>query len=111
MPERTERLRATLAELETELRELPAVDIETRAVLEAALAEISTVLNRTSESVVAEPIGAQSTAVREPSFSKSQPAPHDDGGWRETVADFEVSHPHVAGLLRRVINALAQIGI
>jgi hypothetical protein len=31
--------------------------------------------------------------------------------WREAVADFEVSHPQIAGLLQRVINTLAQIGI
>lgn len=100
MPDRIERLRTTLAELEAELRELPAVDTQTRAVLEEAVAEITAVLQRTASPV--------------PSGEPVEP-PNDDteieSRWREAVADFEVSHPQIAGLLQRVINTLAQIGI
>ena len=104
MTERIQRLRATLAELETELRELPAVDIQTRAVLEAAVAEITTVLQRSGDASAASASTMPSTAVHARPVGSS-------GSWRETVADFEVSHPQIAGLLSRVINSLAQIGI
>lgn len=102
MPDRNERLRTTLAELEAELHRLPAVDVETRAILEEAVAEITSVLQR----------GVASSAVAGvPTAGGAASQPHDDSRWREAVADFEVSHPHLAGLLSRVINALAQIGI
>ena len=101
MPDRIERLRTTLAELEAELRELPAVDTETRAVLEEAVAEITTVLQRTASA-------SPKSQMLDEDLDDDTPV---ESRWREAVADFEVSHPQIAGLLQRVINTLAQIGI
>jgi hypothetical protein len=94
MPERIEQLRATLAELESELSELPEMSAEQRGAIEAAIAEIHAVLLRAEASIDASP-----------------KIPHEENRWREAVAGFEVSHPQLAGLLSRVIDSLSQVGI
>ena len=46
MPDRLDKLRETVRELETELASLDSIDLETRSVLETALVEIRETLRR-----------------------------------------------------------------
>jgi septal ring factor EnvC (AmiA/AmiB activator) len=91
MPERFEKLRATLAELENELDSLESVDPETQAMLEEAVREIQAALHR-DEAMNLEP---DSLIAR----------------LKVTAQEFEADHPTVASVLTRVIDALGQMGI
>jgi Domain of unknown function (DUF4404) len=90
MPDRLDKLRATLAELEAELRELDSIDDATRDVLADAAAEIATTLRR----------GKRSAETKQTETSL-----------RGHLADFEASHPQLAGILTRLIDGLGQLGI
>lgn len=91
MPARLEKLRAALTELEQELSGLDALDAPTRAMLEEARHEIETAL------------------------SKQDPAQIEHVSLvdrLETAAEtFQVSHPTLAGVVQRMIDALGQMGI
>jgi hypothetical protein len=90
LPDRLEKLRVTLAELEAELRELDSIDDATRDVLADAAAEIAATLRR----------GKSSPETRQVETSlKGQ------------LAEFEASHPQLAGILTRLIDGLGQLGI
>jgi septal ring factor EnvC (AmiA/AmiB activator) len=86
-----EKLRATVSELEQELRALPTVDAEARSVLEEVVREIRAAL-RDSE--------------RGESQRRSPIA-----GLKDSVEKFEGSHPALTGILGRLIDGLAQLGI
>lgn len=92
MPERSEKLRSTLHELESELSSLDTLDDETRAALEAVLNEISHKLNKSG------PAGLQ----REDSLVARL---------QDAAEDFETSHPTLFGIVSRTIDALGQMGI
>lgn len=91
MPERLQRLRAAIHELEQELQSLEALDDSSRQTLEEAVADIQ-------------------TALRE-----EDPSELDHASVRsrldESLQDFEVSHPTLAGLLSKVVDMLGQMGI
>ena len=91
MPDRLERLRTTLHDLERELTELDAVDTETRAMLDLASREIRAALQKSEH-----PLPGHPTLVAKLTTAAER---------------FEVSHPNVAGVLHRVIDALGQLGI
>jgi hypothetical protein len=92
MDEHANRLRATITELERELRSGRAVDPETRAMLMEAVEEIQSALHANT--------------------SAASTAPHTlNERLTRTAAEFDVSHPSLAGLLRRVVDALSQLGI
>jgi len=92
MDEHSQRLRATIADLERELQSGGEVDAETRSMLLEAVDEIQLALRNNS--------------------SVGTPAPHTLGEQlNRTAASFDVSHPTLAGLLRRVVDALSQLGI
>jgi hypothetical protein len=91
MSEHARKLRATLAELEDELRSLPSVDEETRAVLEEAAEEIQSAL-RTEQPT---PLRRQSLMDR----------------LTTTAKQFEGSHPNLTGILSRLVDGLGQMGI
>ncbi len=92
MDEHSQRLRATIAELERELQSGGEVDAETRARLLDAVEEIQSALHNKTSAATTEPhtLGERLNL---------------------SAAEFDVSHPTLAGLLRRVVDALAQIGI
>jgi len=92
MPERLEKLQATLAELEAELEGVEEIDQATRERLEHARGEIQQTLDRQTP-----PEEWQTT-----SFIDSL---------KETEQEFEISHPTIAGVVRRVIDLLGQMGI
>jgi hypothetical protein len=90
MPDRLEKLRATLSELEAELRELDSLDEPTRQLLADAADEISAILRKGQRSDTAENV---ETALR------------------DRVVEFEASHPQLAGIVSRLLDGLGQLGI
>ena len=91
MPERIEKLNGIIKELEAELESLDTVDAQSQQVLEKAIEDLRTALGKTDPaSLESESLIAQ---------------------LRSAEADFELSHPTVSGLVMRMINALAQLGI
>lgn len=92
MDEHAAKLRATLAELEQELRTVSQMDGETRAMLEEAVEEIQAALNVEERSDETRPGTLQERLEK-------------------AATDFDVSHPVLAGLIRRAVDALAQLGI
>lgn len=91
MTEHVEKLRATVAELERELRALPEVDAESRAVLQEAMREIRTALHE-AEPQTARPEGLISRL-------------------RAAAEEFEGSHPTLTAILSRIVDGLGQMGI
>jgi hypothetical protein len=90
MADRFDKLRATLSELDAELRSVDSLDEATRAQLDAARVEISAALSR----------GARSEATR-----------HAETSLGDRLVEFEASHPQLAGILTRLIDGLGQLGI
>jgi hypothetical protein len=91
MPERLEKLKATIRDLEAELNSLTSVDAETRGLLEEAVEEI------------------QSAMHKQP---PSHLEPHSVAEKLKEVAEqFESSHPNLFGIVSRVIDSLGRMGI
>jgi hypothetical protein len=90
MPQRTEKLRATLTELESELQSLDSIDDVTREQLADAAAEIAAALRRGTRS--------EATTQAEDSL-------------QGRLVEFETSHPQLAGIVTRLIDGLGQLGI
>lgn len=90
MSDRHEKLRATLTELEAELRELDSLDDETRQLLAEAALEITTTLTKGEKSGETERV---------------------EGSLRERLEEFEASHPQLAMIVGRLIDGLGQLGI
>ena len=92
MTQQVAKLRATLAELETELRTVGELDPETTVMLETAIEEINAALH-----------------------TKTAAAPNDPQSLSERLRlsanDFESSHPALSQLMHRVVDALSQLGI
>jgi hypothetical protein len=86
-----EQLRATLKELENELAALESLDESTRAMLVEAKRDIEAKLNQPERT--------------EP------PTESITSGLREAVERFESSHPTLTGIVSRIADALAQLGI
>lgn len=91
MSEQLDKLRVTLDELERELASLEEVDPQTREVLEQAHREIQAALDKRDASQ----IESESLIER----------------LREAEQEFESSHPTLAGVIMRMVNSLAQLGI
>ena len=89
MPERIEKLRSTLKELEEELGNLSSFDEATRQMLEEAVSEIQTALNK-DEYFEPESVIERLRAAEE---------------------KFQVSHPTLSGVVARMLDALGQLGI
>ena len=91
MSEQANRIKATLAELEEELRALPSFDDETRKVLEETVQEIQSAL-----------------APDEPGELQPESLADRLGA---TAQQFEESHPTLTGIISRLIDGLGQMGI
>ena len=100
MPER--KLRETLDELHRQLAQPEQLDERAVARLEATVAEIQGALDARSEGqpaadrIAGDPTSGDPTLV---------------GELEDAARHFEVSHPTLAELIRRVTDALAQSGI
>jgi hypothetical protein len=92
MPERSEKLKATIAELERELHAAGEVDAETRAMLLETVEEIQSALHVNTAAAASEP------------HTLTERLNH-------VALGFDASHPTMASLVRRVVDALAQLGI
>jgi len=90
MSDRLEKLRATLHELEAELRDIDSLDDETRKELAEAAVEITMVLTRGQRSEQTDQVA---------------------GSLRERLEEFEASHPQLALIVGRLIDGLGQLGI
>ena len=91
MPERIEKLKLIVKELEAELESLDSVDPESQRVLEDALKDLHDAIGKKSPDLIA----SDSMMER----------------LRAAEGDFQVSHPTLSGLVLRMINALGQLGI
>jgi hypothetical protein len=101
MPDDVEKLRRATADLHDALQTAHDLDPETRKLLERTLAEVRAVLEG-----AAAPADAKADAGR--AGAEQLPLRRQ---LAEAAAEFEGSHPTLAGTLRGVIDALAQIGI
>jgi chromosome segregation ATPase len=88
------KLKQTLDELHAELERLDPADDQVRTLLSDALADIQTTLQR-KESGLAEEPSQTSLPNRLTSAAR----------------EFEETHPHLAGLVGSVIDALSRMGI
>ncbi len=86
-----EKLRATVAELEQELQALPTVDAETRSMLEDTVRQIRVALD-----------DSRRGEGQRPSMI---------AGLKKSVEKFEGTHPALTGIVSRLIDGLAQMGI
>jgi hypothetical protein len=91
MSDRLEKLRTTLRDLAAELEALGTLDDATREQLATAAEEIAVSLRRGKP---------KSTAARAP-----------DQSLQGRLADFEAAHPQLAGVVTRLLDGLAQLGI
>ncbi len=91
MSEHLDKLRAAVARLEQELHSVKSLDSESRELLESARKEIQ------------EALGSGETSSLE--------APTLVDRLNGAVEDFEVSHPTLAGVVRRLVDGLTQLGI
>ena len=90
MPDRIDKLRATLSELEAELRAVDSLDDATREQLADAAAEIAASLRR----------GKRSEQTRQAEDSL-----------QNRLVEFEAANPQLAGIVSRLLDGLAQLGI
>lgn len=91
MSEHAEKLKATVAELEEELRSLETLDDETCEVLGEALREIQAALSPEDPNE----LEAESLMDR----------------LNDATLEFEGSHPTLTGIIGRLIDGLGQMGI
>jgi hypothetical protein len=92
MDDHATRLRATIKELEQELQAGGEVDPATRTMLLEAVEEIHSALRTRGLPTTGEPHSLNDRL-------------------NTAAADFDASHPALAGLVRRVVDALSQLGI
>jgi len=90
MSDRLDKIRRALVELQEELRNLESIDEPTREALADAAADIADTLRQGKRSA--------RTGIAESSL-------------RDGLAGFEASHPQLAGILTRLLDGLAQLGI
>ena len=91
MTEQIDNLKATVAELEAELQSIETIDADTRSVLEQAVLDILAALHKAAP---------------------GEPAPQSVIDRLHAAAqEFEETHPTVTGILSRLIDGLAQMGI
>jgi hypothetical protein len=90
MPDRLEKLKSTLAELERELAAVDSLDESSREQLADAAAEIAATLRRGQRS--------HQTIAAEDSL-------------KGRLVEFEASHPQLAIVVGRLLDGLAQLGI
>lgn len=91
MNEHLEKLQAAVQDLEQAIGEVDTLDPQAREALEQAARDIQ-----------------QALAGATPSGS---PAPSVAGRLQEAARQFETSHPTLAGVLERIVDALGQLGI
>jgi len=90
MAERLDKLRATLNELEAELKEVDSLDEATREELADAVAEIAASLRR---------------------GKRTETTKNAENSLQGRLVEFEAQHPQLAIIVGRLLDGLAQLGI
>lgn len=96
MNEQLEKLQAAVQDLEQAIGDVDTLDPQARQALEQAARDIQQALAGSSEPAV--------TAL-------SVTAPSVTERLQEAARQFETSHPTLAGVLERIVDALGQLGI
>jgi hypothetical protein len=91
-----EKLRVTLAELEAELQQADDLDPESRAQLEHAARDIAAALKRSDPTL-------KDLKLERPHSLREQ--------LTDTVEGFRAQYPTLAGVVQRLTDGLAQLGI
>ncbi len=91
MPERIEKLRNLIAELESELQQLEETDDEAKSLLRDASREIEEALQENA------PEGLETHSLIDRLKSSTE--------------DFEATHPTISSVVGRLVDALGQMGI
>jgi hypothetical protein len=91
MPERIEKLRTLLDELEQELHSVESLDDESRSMLKETAEEIQGALRE------------DDTTTLEPQTMSNKLG--------DAVTDFETSHPTLHAVVSRIVDVLGQMGI
>ncbi|HUS38862.1 MAG TPA: DUF4404 family protein [Pirellulales bacterium] len=91
MPERIEKLRTLLDELEQELHDVDSLDDESRTMLKDAAEEIQAALQEENAANLEHQTISQKLG--------------------ETVSEFESSHPTLHAVVGRIVDVLGQMGI
>lgn len=89
-----EELRNTLTTLHAQLSSAGEIDTETQAMLHTVTSDIQRLLEH----------GSPETVAEDSSDTLSERL-------RTTLIEFEARHPHVSGLLERITDGLASMGI
>jgi hypothetical protein len=108
MTDSIEKLKAIVRELETELRELPAVDEQAAELLQEAIREIQVVVHSRQRDA-ASAIEQEPESLDEDVQSESSDTVIDR--LNHAAQQFENSHPTLTGILSRLIDGLGQMGI
>ena len=87
-------LQDTLTTLRSQLSSAGEIDAQTQTMLQTVTADIQTILDGRA--------AARTTDEPETSFSERL---------RETLIELEARHPHLGGLLERITDGLANMGI
>ena len=90
MPDASDKLRATLKELEAELSSADSLDEETREQLADAISAIAASVRR---------------------GKRSEEARQAEDSLQNRLVEFEASHPQLAIIVGRLLDGLAQLGI
>ncbi len=119
MAEDVDKLRATLAQLHSQIEELDGVDPEVRAMLHGAFYDIHHKLEEIEHSPAA--AASDTPPAAEPASAPTPDAPASDspqqedddsipGRLNEAVQHFEETHPSLASNLGGLIDTLSQMG-
>jgi len=117
MPDRLEKLRATVLELENQLQNPSDLDPAARELLTAAARDIQAALAHSTVGTALSGSSAPggSASGSDSAASSGAAADQRDAGLTSRISDaarqFETEHPTLAGILERIADGLAQLGI
>ncbi len=95
-------LKASLAELHSELSQIENVDPATREMLVTIMQDIVKVLQGDQE---------EEPATPSPPAEEESPPPHGSDSLRNMVIEFEAEHPKLARTIGQIADGLASLGI
>jgi biotin carboxylase len=102
MTEKIKELRDTLAHLHEQLENEAPIAVETRALLQEAMLEISEALERATSADSASTTASAAGSDEEPSLLDRL---------SQMAEEFEESHPAISAAMGRVATALSNLGI
>lgn len=100
-----QQLKASLAELHSELSQVENVDPTTREMLVTIMQDIIKVLQSDQEAANLQP------ASESPADEAEASPPHGSDSLRNMVIEFEAEHPKLARTIGQIADGLASLGI